>query len=77
MKLLDVFHADSLRALGATRTRKALTSVSSIVFIAASFYFGGAVAPWVWLVAVGLDMVVWLFIGNHWAIKDARRLLDS
>ena len=71
MSIRDAFRSDVRRAINATSFRRTVSFGSMLVLVALAIAFG-AIAPWwVWLVLVALEGVIFLFLGNYWAGKDA------
>jgi hypothetical protein len=71
VKLSHLFGRDVRNALNASWKRRVVSYAPlSIVFIAG--ILGGDRVPWwVWPAVVFADLIVFAFVGSHWANQDA------
>jgi hypothetical protein len=66
-----MFGRDSLQAINSTPLRRTISLASGAVLVLAAIVFG-ATAPWgLWPALVLLEALVFAFLRNHWANKDA------
>lgn len=71
MDLIDPFRRDARRALSATPFRRVVCGAPLLVILVAGMVVGGDVPWWVWPALVVSDLLVFAFVGNEWAHRDA------
>lgn len=71
MRVRDVFHSDSLRALSATRFRRIIGLVDTVAYGILVFALIDVISPWIWLALGVANFIVALFIGSRLADRDA------
>jgi putative flippase GtrA len=67
----DVFSSDSHRALRATPVRRVICYGPVTLILVVSLFFANALSPWFWPAFLIVDFIIFAFIGNYWANKDA------
>ena len=71
------FRADARRAINATPARRLISLGSMLLIVALAIAFGAFVPWWTWLVVLGLEAILFLYLGDHWARVDAMRRTDD
>jgi fatty acid desaturase len=71
MTIRDAFRSDVRRAINATPARRMVSFGSMAVLVALAVTFGSTAPWWTWPLLVVLESIVFLVLGNRWAVKDA------